>query len=98
LEAFSSAVELGHPVKTVTVVLVLALLGFPNTGFSTEKKTVSPYRAESSAYMVQGKDAWTYVTENRSFRFAEVLDDAGNYETPLLLEETSPGVSHCESD
>jgi hypothetical protein len=75
-------------VKTVTVVLVVTLLGFPNTGLSTEKKAVSPYRAESSAYIVQGKDAWTYVTENRSFRFAEVLDDTGNYEAPLLLEET----------
>jgi len=75
-------------VKTVAVVLVMALLGFPNTDLSTEKKAVSPYRAESSAYIVQGKDAWTYVTENRSFRFAEVLDDAGNYEAPLLLEET----------
>ena len=74
--------------KTVPVVLVVMLLGFPNTGLSTEKKVVSPYRAESSAYTVQGKDAWTYVTENRSFRFAEVLDDMGNYEAPLLLEET----------
>jgi hypothetical protein len=72
----------------VTVVLVGTLLGFPNTGLSTEKKAVSPYRAESSAYIVQGKDAWTYVTENRSFCFAEVLDDTGNYEAPLLLEET----------
>ena len=74
--------------KTVTVVLVVPLLGFPNAGLSTEKKAVSPYRAESAAYIVQGKDAWTYITENRSFRFAEVLDDTGNYEAPLLLEET----------
>lgn len=74
--------------KTVTVVLVVTLLGFPNTGLRIEKKAVSPYRAESSAYIVQGKDAWTYVTENRSFRFAEVLDDTGNYEAPLVLEET----------
>jgi hypothetical protein len=75
-------------VKTVTVVLVSALFGFPNTGLNTGKKAVPPFRAESSAYIVQGKDAWTYVTENRSFRFAEVLDDTGNYEAPLLLEET----------
>ncbi len=74
--------------KTLTVVLVSALFGFPNAGVNTEKKVVPPFRAESSAYIVQGKDAWTYVTENRSFRFAEVLDDAGNYEAPLLLEET----------
>jgi hypothetical protein len=74
-------------VKTVTVVLVAMLFGFPNTGLSTEMKAVPPYRAESSAYIVQGKDAWTYVTENRSFRFAEVLGDKGNYEAVLLLEE-----------
>lgn len=36
----------------------------------------------------KSKDAWTYVTENRSFRFAEVLGDQGNYEAVLLLEET----------
>jgi hypothetical protein len=75
-------------VKTVTVVLAAVLSGFPNAGSNTPKDAVSPYRAESSAYVVRGKDAWTYVTENRSFRFAEVLDDTGNYEAPLLLEET----------
>jgi len=74
--------------KTVTIVLVLALFGFPDTGRNAEQKAVPPFRAESSAYIVQGKGAWTYVTENRSFRFAEVLDDTGNYEAPLLLEET----------
>jgi hypothetical protein len=74
-------------VKTVTVVVVAMLFGVANTGLSTEKKAVPPYRAESTAYIVQGKDAWTYVTENRSFRFAEVLSDTGNYEAVLLLEE-----------
>jgi hypothetical protein len=76
-------------VKTVAVVLVALLFGFTDMGRSTEKKPVTPYRAESSAYVVKGKDAWTYVTENRSFRFAEVLGDEGNnYEAVLLLEET----------
>lgn len=75
-------------VKTVTVVLVVVLFGLPNMGLSTEQKAVAPYRAESSAYIVRGKDAWTYVTENRSFRFAEVLGDTGSYEALLLLEET----------
>jgi hypothetical protein len=75
-------------VKTVIVVLVSALFGFPNTGLNTGKKAAPTFRAESSAYIVQAKDTWTYVTENRSFRFAEVLDDRGNYEAPLLLEET----------
>ena len=75
--------------KTVAVVLVAVLFAFPNMGRSTEKKPVAPYRAESSAYVVKGKDTWTYVTENRSFRFAEVLGDEGNnYEALLLLEET----------
>ena len=48
------------------------------------------YRAESSAYIIKGKDnTTTYVTENRSFRFADVLGDEGqNYEVGLLLEET----------
>jgi hypothetical protein len=75
-------------VKTIAVILVAVLIGLQNTDLRTEKKTVPPYRAESSAYVVQGKDAWTYVTENRSFRFAEVLGDDGNYEAVLLLEET----------
>jgi hypothetical protein len=75
-------------VKTVAMVLVAVLFGLPNAGISTEKKPVSPYRAESLAYVVKSKDAWTYVTENRSFRFAEVLGDEGNYEAVLLLEET----------
>jgi hypothetical protein len=78
-----------EPVKTVAVVVVAVLFGLPNMGRGTEKKPVPPYRAESSAYVVKGKDAWTYVTENRSFRFAEVLGDEGNnYEPVLLLEET----------
>jgi hypothetical protein len=76
-------------VKTVAVVLVAVLFEFSTLGRSTEKKPVSPYRAESSAYVVNGKDTRTYVTENRSFRFLEVLADEGNnYEAVLLLGET----------
>jgi len=74
-------------VKMVAIVLVAVLFGLQNTHLRTEKKTVPSYRAESSAYVVRGKDAWTYVTENRSFRFAEVVGDTGNYEAVLLLEE-----------
>ena len=74
--------------KTMAVVLIAFLSGLQIAKRSTEKKPESPYRAESSAYVIHGKDAWTYVTENRSFRFAEVLGDNGNYETVLLLEET----------
>jgi hypothetical protein len=71
----------------IAVVLIIVLFGLQNTHSGAETKTVPSYRAESSAYAVRGKDAWTYVTENRSFRFAEVLGDTGNYEAELLLEE-----------
>ena len=74
--------------KMVVIVLAAALFGLQNTQVGTEKKSVPRYRAESSAYVVRSKDAWTYVTENRTFRFAEVLGDTGNYEAVLLLEET----------
>src|SRR6266849_315609 len=78
----------GPPLKTIAVVLVAAVFGLQVTEHSTEKETAPRYRAESSAYVTKSKDAWTYVTENRSFRFAEVLGDQGNYEAVLLLEET----------
>jgi hypothetical protein len=52
------------------------------------QKTSPTYRAESLAYVIEGQDASTYVTENRSFRFEEVLGDNGNYEAVILLEQT----------
>jgi hypothetical protein len=78
----------GLLVKIVLIVFAAVLFGLQNTHLGTEKKSVPPYRAESSAFVVRSKDAWTYVTENRSFRFAEVLGDTGSYEAVLLLEET----------
>jgi hypothetical protein len=75
-------------VKTVAMIFVAMLFGSPDTSLSTEKKPAPPHRAESSAYVVTGKDASTYVTENRSFRFVEILGDDGIYEDVLLLEET----------
>src|SRR5215467_10515605 len=54
----------------------------------TSQKTWPTYRNESSASIIEGHNARTYITENRSFRFEEVLGDAGNYEAVLLLEET----------
>ena len=75
-------------VKMNAIFLVAVLFAFQNTYIGTETKAAPPYRAESSAYTVRGKDAWTYVTENRSFRFADVLGDTGNYEAVLLFEET----------
>lgn len=74
--------------NTIVVALISVLVSLQDTGALTEKKPQSTFRAESSAYVVRGKDAWTYVTENRTFRFAEVLGDSGNYEAELLLEET----------
>src|SRR5262249_45298876 len=59
-----------------------------NTAHDKTTTGSSEFRAQSSAYVRKGKDASTYVTENRSFRFAEVLGDTGNYEALLLLEET----------
>ena len=76
------------PVKALAAFLVSILLGLQGTQGQTEKKTAPPYKAESSAYVIQGKNAWTFVTENRSFRFAEVLGDDGDYAALLLLEET----------
>ncbi|HEX9223237.1 MAG TPA: hypothetical protein VF860_07895 [Candidatus Acidoferrales bacterium] len=78
--------------KTVAAALVVTLFGLQTTYRGTEKKTVTPYRAESSAHVIQGKEGWTFVTENRSFRFVELLDDLGNpggdQAALLLLEET----------
>jgi len=74
-------------VKILAVVFVAALLGMQNADRGPEKKLGSPYRAESSAHIIEGKDAWTFVTENRSFRFKELLGDNGTYEALLLLEE-----------
>src|ERR1700704_5741385 len=75
--------------KITAAVLVITLFGLQKTDLlSKENETSSRFRAESSAYVIHGRDAWTYVTENRSFHFVEVLGDSGNYEAELLLEET----------
>jgi hypothetical protein len=73
----------------IAALLLVALLGMQGTDAGTPKKAGQPYRAESSAYVIKGKNAWTFVTENRSFRFVEVLGDQGeSYAALLLLEET----------
>lgn len=72
----------------IAALLIATLFGLQGTDTGTGKKTAPSYRAESSAYVIRGKDAWTYVTENRSFHFDEVLGDDGNYEALLLLEES----------
>lgn len=71
--------------------LAIAALLFSVLAVSAQdhnQKTSPTYRAESSAYVIEGHDASTYVTENRSFRFEEVLGDTGDYEAVILLEET----------
>jgi len=75
-------------VKILTAVLVAMLFGTQNNDLGTGKKASPAFQAESSAYVIEGKNAWTFVTENRSFRFAEVLGDKGTYDALLLLEET----------
>jgi hypothetical protein len=77
-----------NPVKIIAAVVVASLVGVQSGDAGTVKKTVSPYRAESSAHVTWGKDVWTYITENRSFRFVEVLNDEGQEADLLLLEET----------
>lgn len=74
--------------KVIATLLIAILFGLQGADTAKDKKTGPSYRAESSAYVIQRKDAWTYVTENRSFRFDEVLGDDGNYEALLLLEES----------
>jgi hypothetical protein len=45
------------------------------------------FHTTSSAYVREDKGSWTYVTENGSFHYKEVLGDKGTYEAALLLEE-----------
>lgn len=73
--------------KTLATVLLSVLFGL-QTASPTTEEAATRWRAESSAYRLKVDGGWTYVTDNRSFRFAEVLGDGGEYEAPLLLEET----------
>jgi hypothetical protein len=71
--------------------LVIAALLFSVLAVSAQErnqKSTPTFKAESSAYVIEGRDAWTYVTENRSFQFEEVLGDSGDYEAVILLEQT----------
>lgn len=71
--------------KSLTALLLVSLLGLQ--GDDPARKPSPTFKTESSAYVEKGKDGWTFITENRSFRFAEVLGDQGTYEALLLLEE-----------
>lgn len=74
--------------KTLSALVIVALFLLQRADPKIGNKTSAPFRAESSAYVIEGKEAWTFVTENRSFRFNELLGDKGSYEALLLLEET----------
>src|SRR5258707_701738 len=58
-----------------------------NANPETATKSGPGFHTESSAFIRQEKDSWTYVTNNSSFQFIEVLGDKGIYEAVLLLEE-----------
>jgi hypothetical protein len=75
-------------VKTIGVALTAVLFSLQALSLGTEQEGGPTYHAESSAHVVASKDGSTYVTENRSFHFAEVLGDSGSYEAVLLLEQT----------
>jgi hypothetical protein len=76
----------------MAALLIATLLGLQGTYPGTTKRTTPPYQAASSAQIIKRKDAWTFVTENRSFRFVELPEDqgnpGGNQAALLLLEET----------
>jgi len=72
---------------TTLTLLVLAAIASLSAFAGTPKPDAPPYKAESSAYVRAGKEHWTYVTQNRSFRFVDVLKgDGGGYTSLLLLE------------
>jgi hypothetical protein len=75
-------------VKTTLTVLLLVAAFFGWQATNTAEKPAEPYRAESSAYVMRNKEAFTYITENQSLQFIDALGDQGNYEAVLLLEES----------
>ncbi len=78
--------------KTLILILISALLAPRGSGQEQPKETAPVLSAESSAYVIKGKNAWTFVTQNRSFQFVEVPNDQGDLggkgAALLLLEET----------
>jgi hypothetical protein len=84
------------------VVLVLTSCS-NNTKNETSAKDSSALHTESKAYVREDKDSWTFVTDNSSFHFTEVLGDKGTYEAALLLEEkyhneNTPGIEGMRGD
>jgi len=59
-----------------------------NSGPARARGDAPPFHTESTAYVRQEKDNWTYVTENSTFHFTQVLGDKGASEPPLLIEES----------
>jgi hypothetical protein len=74
-----------------------------DSGPARTRGDAPPFHTESTAYVRHEKDTWTYVTENSSFHFTQVLGDKGAYEPPLLIEESyhnenTPGIEGTRGD
>jgi len=74
-----------------------------NAKHETSSEDSLGFHTTSSAYVREDKDSWTYVTENGSFHYKEVLGDKGTYEAVLLLEENyhnenTPGIEGMRGD
>jgi hypothetical protein len=74
-----------------------------NTKHETPTGDSLGFHTTSLAYVREDKDSWTYVTENGSFHYNEVLGDKGTYEAVLLLEENyhnenTPGIEGMRGD
>jgi len=88
----------------VLISLSIVLSSCSRGGGPTASTGNSPgFRTESSASIREEKDSWTYVTNNSSFQFTEVLGDKGIYEAVLLLEENyrnenTPGIEGMSGD
>src|SRR5882762_5239335 len=73
--------------KLKALVLIGSLAGILGAASGQVRKPTATYQTKSLAYVTEDKSAWTFVTENQSFRFVELLNDRGSDYTRLLLEE-----------
>jgi hypothetical protein len=74
-----------------------------NTKHETPTRDPLGFHTTSSAYVREDKDSRTYVTENGSFHWTEVLGDKGTFDAVLLLEENyhnenTPGIEGMRGD
>jgi len=74
--------------KPLLTIIIIAAFATQISNTPVPKKFTGPtYRAESSAHVISTEEADTYITDNHSFQFVEVLGDTGSYEAVLLLEK-----------